>query len=97
MFAGIDCARDWPPAGMTSARWLAVPVRRIPLEQLTVTQEGIYLRPLIAPTTPVGGDPLPHAVLWNGRLLLEDGHHRAVRAAIRGDRALDVRVLEVGR
>lgn len=93
MFAGIDCARGWPPTAMTSARWLHVPTQPIPLHELHATQEGIYLHPLITADTPVGGDPHPHVVSWNGRLYLEDGHHRAVRAAIHGQRTLTARVL----
>lgn len=96
MFAGIDCARDWPPPGMTSARWLTVPAVSVPLRALTATQDGVYFEPLLTPTAPVGGDPIAHVISWHGRLLLEDGHHRAVRAAIAGRRAIRARVLEVG-
>jgi hypothetical protein len=98
MFAGIDCARDWPQAGMTTARWLRLPPRPVLIGDLYATQDGVHLAPLLddQPSLSHCGDPVPHVRLWNGRLYLEDGHHRAVRAAINGQQAITARVLEVG-
>jgi hypothetical protein len=64
MFAGIDESRPWPKTGMTSEKWLDVPTRAVQLRQLTLTQDGIYLKPLLHPETPVGGDRHPHVVQW---------------------------------
>jgi hypothetical protein len=52
MFAGIDCARDWPQAGMTTARWLRLPPRPVLIGDLYATQDGVHLAPLLddAPT-----------------------------------------------
>jgi hypothetical protein len=94
MFAGIDCTRAWPPAGMTTDRWLRLPPRQVALSDLYATQDGVYLAPLIDPgPSSHCGDPLPHVRLWNGRLYLSDGHHRAVRAALNGQQTLEARVL----
>lgn len=100
MFADVisrDDGTPWPPQGMTSARWLDVPVRRVRIADLIATQPGVYLAPL-APYRygqPVGGDWFAHVIEWRGRQYLEDGHHRALRAALRGHRWLQARVLEV--
>lgn len=97
MFAGIDCARDWPQAGMSTARWLRIPPRPVPLDALTATQDGVFLAPLLAAApSSVSGDPLVHVVVWNGRLWLSDGHHRAVRAALNGQQQIAARVLVLG-
>lgn len=96
MFAALDCTRDWPTLGMTTRRWLSVPTTTVALDDLIATQDGVYLAPLIDQATPLGRDPIPHVIAWRGRLHLEDGHHRAVRAALRGQRAMTVRVLAVG-
>lgn len=96
MFAGIDVSRPWPKTGMTSQKWLDVPVRAVQLRMLTLTQDGIYLKPLLEPETPVGGDRHPHVVLWKNRYYLEDGHHRVIRSAIEGYPLVFARVLFLG-
>ena len=37
----------------------------------------------------------PHAVLWHGETYLEDGVHRALRAALQGRNTLHVRILDL--
>jgi hypothetical protein len=82
-------------AGMTSEKWLDVPVQAVQTRFLIATQDGIYLKPLMKPETAVGGDSHPHVIGHKGRLYLEDGHHRAVRAMIEGRPLLFARVLFV--
>lgn len=31
---------------------------------------------------PMHGDAIPHVIDWNGRLFVEDGHHRVVAAEV---------------
>jgi hypothetical protein len=96
MFAGLasrEAGDPWGPTGMSSARWLAVPVQRVRIADLVATQPGIYLQPLIEPAEPMGGDPFVHVVSWRGRLYLEDGHTRTIRAALGGRSEIDARVL----
>lgn len=95
MFKGIDLSRPWPTTGMTSAKWLSVPVRTVLIRSLILTQKGIYFEPLLEPAVPVGGDGYPHVILWNSIQYLEDGHHRVVRAAIAGLLNIQARVLFV--
>jgi hypothetical protein len=93
MFAGIDTARAWPSTGMTSAKWLEVYPRLVNIGNLTMTQDGIYFKALLEKNTPVGGDPYPHVVCWNGTSFLEDGHTRVVRALINGLTMIKARVI----
>ena len=41
------------------------------------------------------GDLFPHAVKWRGNVYLEDGLHRAVRAALRNRTVLHARVFDM--
>lgn len=99
MFAGIvsrDNGEPWPAQGMTSAKWRDVPVDVVYIASLYATQPGVLFHALgdDAPP-PVGGDPLPHVIDWQGLLYLEDGHSRVVRAALRGNRLVCVRRLRI--
>lgn len=93
MFAGVIDCRPWGASGLTSALWLDVPSRLVHIADLTLTQPGVLFAPLIEPGTPVGGDHLPHVIDYGGRLYLEDGHHRVMRAALLGELHVEARVL----
>jgi hypothetical protein len=96
VFAGVVSRENgdpWGTTGMTSERWLSVPVQRVRIADLIATQPGILLQSLIEPGEPFGGDPFAHVVAWRGRLYLEDGHTRAARAALGGCAEIDARVL----
>lgn len=92
---GATCA--WMSQGMTTQRWIdEIPVQVVPIAELVATQPGVLLQALIDPAPEShSGDPLPHVLQFDGRLYLEDGHHRAVRARLRGQRYLYARVLHV--
>lgn len=85
----------WPAPGMTSEKWLDVPIRELLIAELIATQDGVYFEPLINDLIPIGGDPYPHVVEWCGDLYLEDGHHRVVKAILRHEPTVLARVLEV--
>jgi hypothetical protein len=82
---------------MTSRKWLDVPVELVPISELYATQPGVLFAALIDPQEPVGGDSFPHVAVCptTGRYLLEDGHHRILRDAMRGLRITEARVLRL--
>lgn len=79
---------------MSTARWLTIPTRTVRIDELTATQPGIYFHGLNT-DTPVGGDQSPHVIDWHGTLYLEDGHHRAIKAALNGQDTITARVLTI--
>ena len=98
MFAGVisrDGGEPWGPTGMTTAKWRDVPVQLVRVSDLIVTQKGIEFGHLIADRVPFGADPFPHVVRWRGKWYLEDGHHRAVRWAMKGLPEFLARVLVI--
>lgn len=90
-----DAGEPWPSQGMTSKKWLSVEPREVQISDLIATQDGIYFRGLHPDTIPVGGDPIPHVIHWQNKFYLEDGHHRVVRAALRGEKVVLARVLSI--
>lgn len=92
-FKGIVQHRMYPPTGLTTELWPEkTKIQRIPLSNIYLTQSGVFIRPLFSAEGSYSGDPMPHAVLWRGNFYLEDGHHRAVKIALRGGTAIYARV-----
>ncbi len=52
------------------------------LDQLITTKRELALDRLLAEDSTFYGDLFPHVVQWDGGLYLEDGVHRALRAAL---------------
>ena len=94
-----DSGTPWPDMGMTTDRWMAeVKPTIVAIADLIATQPSVVLSALHVDYTRPGGEPwakdaLPHVVQWRGSLYLEDGHHRAVRALLRGETTMEARVL----
>lgn len=97
MLAGVLPERLWPTTGLTSRTWLNQPVAVFEIATLWACQRGVHFAHLIGPPPePYGGDPLPHVVIWNGERVIEDGHHRVMRALLAGQRHIEARWVEVG-
>jgi hypothetical protein len=97
VFAAVisrDQGCPWGTTGLTTTTWLDVPVHDVNLSELIATQPGLLIGSLISPTS--SPDPMPHVIAWDGRLYLEDGHHRAMRAMLRGETTIHARVLPIG-
>ena len=65
------------------------------LDTLITTKKELALDALLADDSTFYGDLFPHAVQWRGDLYLEDGLHRALRAALHQRSILHARVLEL--
>lgn len=63
------------------------------LAELVTTKRTLDLATLLSEESTFYGDLFAHVVQWEGKLYLEDGLHRALRAALQQRPALHARVL----
>jgi Arc/MetJ family transcription regulator len=80
---------------VTTSDWAAIPPRQVRLDELITTKRTLDLAALLAEDSTFYGDLFAHVVSWRGALYLEDGLHRAVRAALAQRTVLHARVLTV--
>ncbi|WP_448624576.1 type II toxin-antitoxin system VapB family antitoxin [Geodermatophilus sp. URMC 64] len=95
IFKEVRDGRPYPDHGMTTRDWAMIPPRQVRLDTLTTTKRELALDALLADDSTFYGDLFPHAVLWHGELYLEDGLHRALRAALQQRNVIHVRVLDL--
>jgi hypothetical protein len=83
-------------AGWWLLRALArrAPVVEIALADLVATQDGVAVGTLDGMATTPPSDP-PLIVRWRGVNYLNDGHHRATAAWLRGETRIAVRLLDL--
>jgi Arc/MetJ family transcription regulator len=94
IFKRIGNGRPYPDHGRESTRqWADVAPRPVRLDQLVTTKGQLDLETLLAEDSTFYGDLFPHVVQWNGGLYLEDGLHRALRAALQQRNQIHARVL----
>jgi Arc/MetJ family transcription regulator len=72
-----------------------IPPRQVRMDTLTTTKRQLALDTLLADDSTFYGDLFCHAVQWHGELYLEDGLHRALRAALQQRNVIHVRVLDL--
>jgi Arc/MetJ family transcription regulator len=97
IFKAVGEGRPYPERAQMSPRdWAAIPPRQVRLADLITTKRTLDLDALLAEDSTFYGDLFAHVVDWNGDLYLEDGLHRAVRAALQQRQMLHARVLKVG-
>lgn len=94
IFKAVGELRPYPDHGRVSAKdWSDVPPRVVRLQDLVTTKKTLDLDMLLAEDSTFYGDLFAHVVDWNGDLYLEDGLHRALRAALQQRPTLHARVL----
>ncbi|MEO5876038.1 MAG: type II toxin-antitoxin system VapB family antitoxin [Streptosporangiaceae bacterium] len=93
IFKAVGDGRPYPAHGLEPRDWARLPPRQIRLDQLVTTKAELDLHSLLAKDSTFYGDLFPHVVQWNGDLYLEDGLHRALRAALHQRTVLHARVL----
>ena len=97
IFKAVGNGRPYPEHGLETARdWADVPPRMVRLDELITTKRVLDLAALVSEDSTFYGDLFAHVVQWQGRLYLEDGLHRALRAALQQRPALHARVLVLG-
>jgi Arc/MetJ family transcription regulator len=87
--------RPYPDHGLSTKDWAMIPPRQVRLDTLVTTKRELALDALLADDSTFYGDLFPHAVQWHGDLYLEDGLHRALRAALQQRTVIHVRVLDL--
>jgi Arc/MetJ family transcription regulator len=94
IFKAVGDSRPYPDHGLTTPRqWAEVAPRMVRLDELVTTKRTLDLDALMSEDSTFFGDLFAHVVQWQGVLYLEDGLHRAVRAALQGRPVLHARVL----
>jgi Arc/MetJ family transcription regulator len=95
VFKAVRSGRPYPDHGFSTKDWAMIPPRQVRLDTLVTTKKELALDALLADDSTFYGDLFPHAVLWQGDMYLEDGLHRALRAALQQRTVIHVRVLDL--
>jgi Arc/MetJ family transcription regulator len=95
IFKAVGDARPYPDHGFTQTEWGEVAPTQVRLDQLVTTKRELDLDVLMAEDSTYFGDLFAHVVEWRGTLYLEDGLHRALRAALQQRHVLHARVLSL--
>lgn len=95
IFKSVEDGRPYPAHDLLLRDWAQVPPRQVRLDQLITTKKVLALDVLLDDDSTFYGDLFPHVVQWHDELYLEDGMHRALRAALQQRTALHVRVLNL--
>ncbi len=94
IFKAVGDGRPYPDHGLvTTKQWATVPPRLVRLDELVTTKRTLNLDSLLSDDSTFYGDLFAHVVSYRGVLYLEDGLHRAVRAALQQRPVLHARVL----
>ncbi|WP_131749365.1 type II toxin-antitoxin system VapB family antitoxin [Frankia sp. Cppng1_Ct_nod] len=92
IFRYVGDGRPYPEHGLSQREWAAIPPRQVRLDQLITTKRVLALDVLLDEDSTFYGDLFPHVVEWGSALYLEDGLHRAVRAALQQRNSIHARV-----
>ncbi|GAA2518077.1 type II toxin-antitoxin system VapB family antitoxin [Rarobacter incanus] len=94
IFRAVGDERPYPDHGLESTKdWSAIAPRQVRLDQLVTTKRTLDLDTLLAEDSTFYGDLFAHVVQYRGVMYLEDGLHRALRAALQQRHLLHARVL----
>ncbi|WP_298325039.1 type II toxin-antitoxin system VapB family antitoxin [Haloactinopolyspora sp.] len=93
IFKRVGDSRPYPEHGTELRDWSELPPRQIRLDELVTTKRTLDLETLLADDSTFYGDLFAHVVEWQGELYLEDGLHRALRAALQQRPVIHARVL----
>ena len=92
IFKRVGDGRPYPEHGLKQRDWASLPPRQIRLDDLVTTKATLDLTALLDEDSTFFGDLFAHVVEWRGDLYLEDGLHRALRAALQQRLVLHARV-----
>ena len=92
IFKRVGEGRPYPDHALSARDWAALPPRQVRLDDLITTKDTLQLSALLDEDSTFFGDLFAHVVEWRGDLYLEDGLHRALRAALQQRQVLHARV-----
>ena len=95
IFKRVGEERPDPDHGLKPKDWSSLPPRQVRLAELVTTKGTLDLNALLDEDSTFYGDLFAHVVEWKGDMYLEDGLHRALRAALQQRLVLHARVLVV--
>lgn len=95
IFKRVGEGRPYPEHGFVQKQWAAIAPEQVRLDQLVTTKRTLDLDTLLEEDSTFYGDLFAHVVCWRGDLYLEDGLHRALRAALQQRPTVHARVLDL--
>ncbi len=95
IFRAVSDGRPYPDHELTLREWAQIPPRAVRLDELITTKRELALDRLLAEDSTFYGDLFPHVVVWRADLYLEDGVHRALRAALQQRHIIHARVYAI--
>ncbi|HKS53413.1 MAG TPA: type II toxin-antitoxin system VapB family antitoxin [Pseudonocardiaceae bacterium] len=95
IFKEIRNGRPYPEHSLSVKDWAQIWPQQVRLADLITTTTVLDVARLLSDDPTLPGDLFPHAVRWCGELYLEEGLHRALRAALQQRTTLNVRILDL--
>jgi Arc/MetJ family transcription regulator len=96
IFKRVGEDRPYPDHGLTQREWSAIAPQQLRLDELVTTKDTLHLAALLDEDSTFFGDLFAHVVRWRGDYYLEDGLHRALRAALQQRLVMHARVYDAG-
>ena len=96
IFKRVGADRPYPDHDLQAEDWAALAPQQVRLDELVTTKDTLHLATLLDEDSTFFGDLFAHVVSWQGDLYLEDGLHRALRAALQQRLVLHARVHVIG-
>lgn len=92
IFKRVGQGRPYPAHDLEPRDWASLPPRPVRLDELVTTKDTLHLLALLDEDSTFFGDLFAHVVRWREDLYLEDGLHRALRAALHQRQVVHARV-----
>ena len=95
IFKRVGDTRPYPEHGYVQKQWSAIAPQQVRLDELVTIKRTLDLEALLDEDSTFYGDLFAHVVSYDGELFLEDGLHRALRAALQQRQTMHARILEL--
>ena len=92
IFKAVGEGKPYPDHGYTQSQWGELSPTQVRIDQLVTTKREMDLDRVMTEDSTYFGDLFAHVVQWRGELYLEDGLHRALRAALQQRNVVHARI-----